>query len=65
VDKAAAVIAILLVGGLVALQPPANALLARIAGDLGAAFASLLIATLIVGALLVTVGWPSCWAAPC
>jgi transporter family-2 protein len=55
-DKAAAVIATLIVGGLVAFQPPANALLARIAGDLGAAFFSLAFSTVIVGALLVVAG---------
>ena len=55
-DRLLAVVLTLLVGGLVAFQPPANALLARHVGDLGAAFVSLVISTLIVGALLVTVG---------
>jgi len=58
VDRAAAVIVTLLVGGLIALQPPANALLARIVSDLGAAFASLVLATVIVGVLLVAFGDP-------
>lgn len=57
-DRGAAVILTLLVGGLIALQPPANALLARITGDLGAAFVSLVVATAIVGVLLVLVGDP-------
>jgi len=59
VDRTAAVVVTLIVGGLVALQPPANALLARVAGDLGAAFVSLVIATAIVGVLLVAFGDPA------
>jgi transporter family-2 protein len=55
-DRALALILTLLVGGLVAFQPPANALLARHVGDLGAAFTSLLLSTLIVGVLLVAAG---------
>jgi transporter family-2 protein len=55
-DRAAALIATLLVGGLVAFQPPANALLARIVGDLGAAFVSLVLSAAIVGVALVAVG---------
>ncbi len=55
-DKAAAIIATLIVGGLVAFQPPANALLARMTGDLGAAFFSLAFSTVIVGVLLVVAG---------
>lgn len=57
-DRVTAVVVTLLVGGLIALQPPANALLARIAGDLGAAFASLVLSTTIVGVLLLVVGDP-------
>lgn len=57
-DRLLAVTLTLLVGGLVAFQPPANALLARHVGDLGAAFVSLIVSTLIVGTLLVTVGDP-------
>jgi bacterial/archaeal transporter family-2 protein len=57
-DRLLAVTLTLCVGGLVAFQPPANALLARHVGDLGAAFASLVISTAIVGSLLVTVGDP-------
>lgn len=55
-DRLAAVVVTLLVGGLVALQPPANALLARLAGDLGAAFLSLVLSTAIVGVLLLVIG---------
>jgi bacterial/archaeal transporter family-2 protein len=57
-ERVWALAATLAAGALVAFQPPANALLARIVGDLGAAFTSLLISTLIVGALLVLVGDP-------
>lgn len=55
-DRTLALVVTLFVGGLVALQPPANALLARRAGDLGAAFTSLVISTLIVGLVLVVSG---------
>lgn len=58
-DRAAALIATLLVGGLVAFQPPANALLGRVVGDLGAALVSLILSTLIVAVLLVVFGDPS------
>jgi transporter family-2 protein len=51
-----ALVATLITGGLVAFQPPANALLARHVGDLGAAFISLLLSAAIVGALLVVAG---------
>lgn len=55
-DRATAVVVTLLVGGLIAFQPPANALLARLTGDLGAAFFSLAFSTVIVGVLLVAAG---------
>jgi len=58
-ERTYALIATLLVGGLVALQPPANAMLARTVSDLGAAFVSLLISVVIVGVLLVAWGDPS------
>ncbi|MFL5839565.1 MAG: DMT family transporter [Thermoleophilaceae bacterium] len=51
-----AIVLTLAAGALVAFQPPANALLARRVGDLGAAFTSLLLSTLIVGGLLVLAG---------
>lgn len=51
-----AIVLTLAAGALVAFQPPANALLARRVGDIGAAFTSLLLSTLIVGGLLVLAG---------
>lgn len=57
--RALAVVAILVTGGLVATQPPANELLARHVSVLGAAFVSLVLSTLIVGVLLVLAGEPS------
>jgi transporter family-2 protein len=56
VGRGLAIVLTLAAGALVAFQPPANALLARRVGDLGAAFTSLLLSTLIVGALLVLAG---------
>ena len=58
-DRATALIATLAVGALVAVQPPANALLARTVSDLGAALVSLALSTLIIGTLLVVFGDPS------
>lgn len=55
-ERILAIVATLGIGALVAFQPPANALLARHVGDLGSAFVSLTISTLIVGALLVAAG---------
>jgi transporter family-2 protein len=55
-DRGVALVLTLAVGALVAFQPPANALLARHTGDLGAAFTSLIFATTIVGVLLVAAG---------
>lgn len=57
-DRNLALVATLAVGALVAFQPPANALLAREVGDLGAALTSLLVSVAIVGVLLVVVGDP-------
>jgi uncharacterized membrane protein YdcZ (DUF606 family) len=51
-----AIVATLLVGGLVAFQPPANALLSREVGDLGVAFVSLIISTALVALLLLVAG---------
>jgi transporter family-2 protein len=56
VERILALIATLVVGGLVALQPPANAMLARHVGDIGDAFTSLVLSTMIVGVLLVGAG---------
>jgi transporter family-2 protein len=58
VDRAAALILTLVVGALVAFQPPANAALAHHVGDLGAALVSLLISTAVVGVVLVAFGDP-------
>lgn len=58
-SRALALLAAFVAGGLVAAQPPANELLARHVSVLGAAFVSLLISTVIVGALLVVAGDPS------
>jgi bacterial/archaeal transporter family-2 protein len=57
-DRATALVLTLATGGLVAFQPPANALLGRVVGDYGAAFLSLALSTTIVAVLLVTVGSP-------
>ncbi|HEX6715051.1 MAG TPA: DMT family transporter [Thermoleophilaceae bacterium] len=56
VERALAIAATLLAGALVAAQPPANAQLSNHVGTLGAAFVSLVLSTLIVGALLVATG---------
>jgi transporter family-2 protein len=61
-SRAVALVVTLLTGGLVAAQPPANELLARHVTVLGAAFVSLLVSTVIVGALLVLAGDPSALA---
>jgi transporter family-2 protein len=55
-DRNLALVITLVVGGVVALQPPANAVLARHVSDLGAAFTSLAISTAIVGILLLSMG---------
>jgi transporter family-2 protein len=56
VTRGLAILLTLGAGALVAFQPPANALLARRVGDLAAAFTSLLMSTLIVGAVMVFAG---------
>jgi len=58
-SRAVALMATLLVGGLVAVQPPANELLARHVSALGAALVSLVLSTLIVAVLLVIAGDPA------
>lgn len=58
-ERVGALVATLLVGGLVAFQPPANALLGRLVGDLGAAFLSLLLSTVLVGIALIWIGEPA------
>jgi bacterial/archaeal transporter family-2 protein len=57
--RAVAFISTLLVGGLVALQPPANSALARHVGDIGAAFISLTISIAIIAVLLLAAGHPA------
>ena len=57
-SRPVAIVCTLLAGALVAFQPPANASLSRYVGDLGAAFVSIMIAAVIIGALLVTIGHP-------
>jgi transporter family-2 protein len=59
VSKPVALICALAAGGLVALQPPANAALARHVSDLGATLVSLTISLVIIATLLVTIGHPS------
>jgi bacterial/archaeal transporter family-2 protein len=58
VSRSVAFICTLVVGGVIALQPPANAVLSRHVGDIGAAFVSLAISLSIIGVLLITVGHP-------
>lgn len=58
-DRFIPLLATLVAGGAVALQPPANASLARHVGDFGAAFVSLLLSTLIVAVIVVLIGQTS------
>ena len=53
-----AVVATLVVGLLVGLQPASNAALSEHVSDLGAAFVSLVVACAIIGVLLLAVGHP-------
>ncbi len=53
-----AVFCTLAAGLLVGLQPAANAALSKHVGDLGAAFVSLVVATAIIGVLLILAGHP-------
>jgi bacterial/archaeal transporter family-2 protein len=57
-SRSVALICTLLAGGLVALQPPANAALATHVSDLGAAFVSTAISVAVIGLLLVLTGHP-------
>jgi transporter family-2 protein len=57
-SRSVAFICTLVAGGLVALQPPANAALATHVSDLGAAFVSIVISVTIIGLLLVLTGHP-------
>lgn len=56
VERGPAIVLTLLVGGLVAFQPPANAALGRHVGDLGAALVSLTVSWLIVAVLFTVAG---------
>jgi transporter family-2 protein len=58
VTRPVALLSTIAVGLLVGLQPASNAALAEHIGDLGAAFVSLLVATVIVGVLLLLAGQP-------
>jgi bacterial/archaeal transporter family-2 protein len=58
VSRPVAIICTLLVGLMAALQPAANATFSKIVGDLGAAFASLVISAIFIGVLLLLVGDP-------
>jgi transporter family-2 protein len=55
-DRGPALFIPLAVGGVIALQPPANARLSDHVGDLGAAFISLLISVTIVGVIMAATG---------
>jgi bacterial/archaeal transporter family-2 protein len=57
-SRPVAVICVLLVGIMAALQPVANASFSKIVGDLGAAFASLVFSAVVIGVLLLAVGHP-------
>lgn len=56
--RSVAVLCTIGAGLLVGLQPASNAALSEHVGDLGAAFLSLLIATVIIGILLLVAGHP-------
>jgi bacterial/archaeal transporter family-2 protein len=55
-DRGLAVFLTVVVGGLIALQPPVNAGLGRATGSVAAAFVSFLVGTLILVALVAIVG---------
>ncbi len=57
-NRPTAIVLASLVGGLVALQPPANGALARYVGDVGAAFVSISISFVIITVVLLVVGHP-------
>jgi transporter family-2 protein len=58
VTRPVALVCTIAVGLLVGLQPASNAALSEHVGDLGAAFVSLLVATAIIGVLLLVAGHP-------
>ncbi len=55
-DRPLALLAVLIVGGLIALQPPVNSQLARETSVLGAAFVSTAISALVMGVVFFAVG---------
>lgn len=57
-NRPTAIVLASLVGGLIALQPPANGALARYVGDVGAAFVSISISFAIITVALLVVGHP-------
>jgi bacterial/archaeal transporter family-2 protein len=57
-SRSVAIVCTVGAGLLVGLQPAANAALSKHVGDLGAAFVSLVVATAIVGILLLIAGHP-------
>ena len=57
-SRPVAIICVLAVGVLAALQPAANASFSKLVGDLGAAFSSLVISAIFIGVLLLAVGHP-------
>lgn len=57
-SRPVAVICILAIGVLASLQPVANASLSKLVGDLGAAFVSLAISTVLIAVLFAAVGHP-------
>jgi transporter family-2 protein len=56
VDRGVAVILTAVMGGLVAMQPPINAGLARVTGSFPAAFVSFLVGTILLGGIVVALG---------
>jgi bacterial/archaeal transporter family-2 protein len=58
VTRSVALLSTIAVGLLVGLQPASNAALSEHVGDLGAAFVSLLVATAVIGVLLLVAGHP-------
>jgi transporter family-2 protein len=57
-SRSVALVCTVAAGLLVGLQPASNAALSKHVGDLGAAFVSLLVATAIVGVLVLVAGHP-------
>lgn len=58
-SRTLAIVLVLAVGGLVGLQPPANAVLSEHVGDLGAALVSVAISFTVVAVLLLLFGHPA------